>query len=203
MTNRHYLTGHLLMALMTFALAGCSQQPTVPEPEDTVQAMPFNIVSTGDSRVDVSAATTFSWAANVPVSTDTNGIDNTQLQDLLRAAINNTMTEKGYRPASAGTQGDLQVGYVLTLKDNDRTAMDIADSYGVHASITVPTPDPTRYEKGTLIIDILDSSTGLMAWRSALQGFASFQISEEQRRQRINEMVQRMLSGLPVSNAGR
>jgi hypothetical protein len=36
-----------------------------------------------------------------------------------------------------------------------------------------------------------------------LQGFASFQTSEEQRRQRIIEMVQRMLSGLPARQLGR
>ncbi len=135
------------------------------------------------------------------VGSDDPRMDNLQLQELLRAAINNTMTEKGYQAAAAGVQGDLLVGYIITLNDA-RTDEEIADSYGVQASINVPTPDPARYEKGTLVIDILDSSTGLMAWRSALQGFASFQISDEQRRHRINEMVQRMLSGLPVRSAG-
>ena len=130
-------------------------------------------------------------------------MDDVQLQKLLRAAISNAMTEKGYQATVAGVAADLLVGYSITLNDDARTDKNIADDYGVQASINVSTPDPALYEKGTLVIDIVDSRTGLMAWRSALQGFTDSRISEQERRQRINLMVQRMLAGLPVRHAGQ
>lgn len=203
MLNRLNWSSHLLLALLTVSLIGCSQQPVSKPPGAAVQALPFNIVSTGDSRVDLTAATTFSWAAATQVPTGDPRMDDVQLQKLLRAAISNAMTEKGYQATAAGAPADLLVGYSITLNDDARTDKDIVDNYGVQASINVSSPDPALYEKGTLVIDIIDSRTGLMAWRSALQGFTDSRISEQERRQRINLMVQRMLAGLPVRHAGQ
>jgi len=202
MINRHYRVGYLLLTLLALSLIACSQQQPVSKSPAAVQAMPFNIVSAGDSRADVSRAATFSWAQDMQVVSADPRLGDAQLQTFMREAISTVMAAKGYQPAAAGESGDLQVGYIITL-DNARTDSGIADAYGgVQASINVPNPDPALYEKGTLVIDIIDADTGLTAWRSALQGFASFKISEEQRRQRINEMVQRMLSGLPARQAG-
>jgi len=74
----------------------------------------------------------------------------------------------------------------------------LAEQYGLKASVNLASPDPTRYEKGTLVIDVIERSSGLSAWRSALQGFASLDISESERRTRIHELVQRMLAGMPA-----
>ena len=201
MINRHYRFGYLLITLLALSLIACSQQQPESKSPAAVQAMPFNIVSAGDSRADVSRAVTFSWAQGMQVVSADPRMGDARLQALMREAISTVMAAKGYQPAAAGGPGDLQVGYIITL-DNARTDSGIADAYGgVQASINVPNPDPALYEKGTLVIDIIDTDTGLTAWRSALQGFASFKISEEQRRQRINEMVQRMLSGLPDRQA--
>ena len=72
------------------------------------------------------------------------------------------------------------------------------DRYGVQPGLAGASPDPGRYEKGTLIITVVDRRSGLVAWRSALQGFASQNISEETRRERINDIVTRMLAGIPA-----
>jgi len=201
MRNRHNRIGHLLITLMLSSLVACSQQPPVRKSTAAVRAMPFNIVSAGDSKADVSSARTYSWAQGMQVVSADPGLGDARLQTDMKTAISKTMTEKGYQPAAAGVPGDLQVGYIITL-NGVPAEKEATDAYGgVQASINVPNPDPARYEKGTLVIDIVDAHSGRTAWRSALQGFASFQISEEQRRQRINEMVQRMLSGLPARQA--
>lgn len=59
-------------------------------------------------------------------------------------------------------------------------------------------PDPDRYEMRTLVIEVTDQSTGLAAWRSALQGFAVRDPGATERRQRIGLMVDRMLAGMPA-----
>jgi phage tail protein X len=204
MINSLHRVGHLLPVLLALSLIACSQQQPVSKSPAAVQAMPFNIVSAGDSRANISGATTYSWAQGMQVANaEDPRLGDARLQAYMREAISTTMAEKGYQPAAADMPGDLQVGYIITL-DNAGTDSGIADAYDVvQASINVPNPDPALYEKGTLVIDIIDANTGLTAWRSALQGFASFQTSEEQRRQRIIEMVQRMLSGLPARQLGR
>ena len=63
--------------------------------------------------------------------------------------------------------------------------------------LNLNSPDPARYQKGTLVIEVTEKSTGRTAWRSALQGFAVRELGDTERRQRIGLMVDRMLAGMP------
>ena len=202
MRNSRYWHSRLMIIMASLLMVACSQQQTAPETPTPVQALPFSVVSSGDARADLSTARTFSWAPGMQVVQQDSRMGDVQLQSILRDAIYSTLIEKGYQSDDSGGRGDLQVGYIITLSDTPADK-NIAETYGVEANINLSTPDPALYEKGTLVIDIIDVKTGLTAWRSALQGFASFQISEHERRQRINDMVQRMLSGLPDRYTGQ
>ena len=70
----------------------------------------------------------------------------------------------------------------------------------MQADLNFLSPEPDKFEKGTLVIDVVERKTGLSAWRSSLQGFAYLDIDQAERRQRIHSIVQRMLSGLPARN---
>jgi len=188
----------LLPALLAGMLGCASQQQAAKQPA-RLHAMPFSVVATGDSRADAASASTFSWTAapaaliNVP---ETGGVP---VNTLLEEAIATALQHKGYRYSGAAGQGDLVVSYAITL--NDAAAeQQLAEKYGLQSDLNYQSPDPDKFEKGTLVIDVIERRSGLTAWRSSLQGFAYLQISAEERRQRIQAMVQRMLAGMPARN---
>ena len=188
---------HVLLAVL--GLYGCThQQPAADEPA-RLQAMPFNVVATGDARADVASASTFSWAAAVQPLTGDPRMESVPVNALLEEAIADTLEQKGYRYAAAMDQGDLLVSYAVSLNDAAADTQ-LAEKYGMQADLNFSSPDPDKFEKGTLVIDVVERQTGLSAWRSSLQGFAYLQIDESERRQRIHSMVQRMLAGLPSRN---
>ena len=77
---------------------------------------------------------------------------------------------------------------------------DAARRSGVIPSLNFSTPDPEKYEKGTIVIEVTQSANGIVAWRSALQGFSIIDLEDADRRKRLDGMVARMLSGLAAKN---
>lgn len=194
-------TTHLKVILVSCAVSlagmyGCTQQQPVSEAPARLHAMPFNVVATGDSRTDPASAATFSWAAGPATADSGPGLEGVPVSALLEEAIADTLQQKGYRYSAASGQGDLLVSYTMTL--NDAAAdRQLAEQYGMQPDLKYTSPDPDKFEKGTLVIDIIERQSGLSAWRSSLQGFAYLQLDDMQRRQRVHSMVARMLSGLP------
>ena len=186
------------LALLT-GLYGCSQQQPVTEAPSRLHAMPFNVVATGDARTDAAAASTFSWATATEPPAGDSRMAGVPVNALIEEAIADTLQQKGFNYLAATGQGDLLVRYAVSLNDAAADSR-LAEKYGMQADLGYTSPDPEKFEKGTLVIDIIERHSGLSAWRSSLQGFAYLDISEAERRQRLQAMVRRMLSGLPARN---
>jgi hypothetical protein len=110
-----------------------------------------------------------------------------------------TLQAKGHRYSAVPGEGDLLVSYHVALADAPaiRESTDTND-FQLQPGLNMSSPDPARYEKGTPVIKVSDGSTGLAAWRSALQGFVVRDPGATERRQRIGLMVDRMLAGMPA-----
>lgn len=190
------LTGLLVASLLV--VSGCSQQAPAPQ-QGGIQSLPFSVVATGDSAADIRDATTFAWARDLQKTSPDQNAENVPVDALLQAAIIDTLQGKGYRYSAVPGEGDLIIDYRVALDDSrtDREAGGTTDA-GLQPSLTMASPDPARYEKGTLEIEVTDRATGLVAWRSALQGFANHDLDEAERRQRLGLMVDRMLAGVPA-----
>jgi len=197
---KHYYSKVSLVILgLTLTLTACTQSAP-RETGNSARAMPFNIVSTGDSQADVLSARTFDWMPGMQHVREDPRLGELRIQELLRESVTLVLADKGYLLDPDDGKSDLLVGYIVTL-DDSQEGQELAEHYGVQASINLASPDPARYEKGTLIIDIIERRTGLTAWRSALQGFASLDISEAERRSRFHAMVKRMLAGMPTHSS--
>lgn len=191
----------LFVAGLVALLSACAADaPKKAEAPARLQPTPFSVVSTGDSRVNFTQASSWAWLPEMQLVSDDPRFRDSNVDSLLEAAISTVMQEKGYAKSSVPGSGDLLVGYLVTLNGPD-TQKQIGESYGVQPSLNMSSPDTSRYEKGTLVIDVIDRDTGWTAWRSALQGFASFELSESERAARIKSMVTRMLGGLPRQSA--
>jgi hypothetical protein len=118
-------------------------------------------------------------------------------QESLEKAISNALQKKGYEYTWRAGLADLRVGYLVVM-NGVLTGKEINDRFGIQPGLNLQAPDTVRYEKGTLVIDILDMKTGRTAWRGALQGFADLRISKEDRQERFDDMVMFMLARFPA-----
>ncbi|MGB7293405.1 MAG: DUF4136 domain-containing protein [Thermodesulfobacteriota bacterium] len=83
---------------------------------------------------------------------------------------------------------DLLIGFTLS-HESALTDQEISQNYDI-------TPDPStnkdklnEYQKGTVIIDVADAESRSLIWRGALQAFASSDVPEDVRRERIDKAV--------------
>jgi Domain of unknown function (DUF4136) len=197
--------GHRLLATLTVMLAvgmlavsACSQQPPAPAP-GRIASLPFSVVATGDSGADIRNASTFSWASGLQQTSNDQSPGNASIEALLQESIVANLQGKGYRFSAVPGEGDLIITYLIAL-DAPGAGREQAGMYTgqLQPSLNLTSPDPGKYEKGTLEIEVIERSTGLTAWRSALQGFANLELDDAERRQRLGLMVDRMLAGVPA-----
>jgi hypothetical protein len=194
--NTGYRFGWMIVAAaMAILSVACTQQKAAPQ----LQATPFSVVSTGDSNFKPSQASTFSWSRSMQELTGVPRLHDVPLRDMLKDSIAANMNAKGYRNLEGQGTGDLVVGYSVSLSDAEMTS-DAARRSGVIPSLNFSTPDTEKFEKGTIVIEVRQSSTAIVVWRSALQGFSIIDLDDAERRKRLDGMVQRMLSGLPAKN---
>jgi len=194
MEQRLHIMLTALLASGLLAVSGCSQQPPVPA-HGGIQALPFSVVATGDPATDIRDASTFAWARGLQQTGHEQGPGNVPMDALLKEAIVTTLQGKGYRYSAAPGEADLIINYQIAL---DAPGADRDQAGQLQPSLNISSPDPDKYEKGTLVIEVTERSTGLTAWRSALQGFANLELSDAERRQRLGLMVDRMLAGVPA-----
>ncbi|NQD92062.1 DUF4136 domain-containing protein [Pseudomonas sp. CrR25] len=122
----------------------------------------------------------------------------------LRAAIGEQLDQRGLRPATAGSPGDLRVQAWLIVDDRQQQ---ISTSYGGawHGHwggfwggpgyVETRTLD---YQVGTLQIDLFDGQDGKLVWRgSAAQTLGSTPPTPSERSTALRETVAKVLSQYP------
>jgi hypothetical protein len=193
---RQYL---ICLACLTLVLLlpGCTQQQPAMGRAIRVQPMPFTAVSTMDPMADVSSAVSFTWASRMQEIHGDPHEAEVPDKETLENAISNALRKKGYEYTWRAGLADLRVGYLVVM-NGALSGKEINDRFGIQPGLNLQAPDTVRYEKGTLVIDIIDVKTGRTAWRGALQGFADLEISKEDRQERLNDMVMFMLARFPA-----
>ena len=197
MNQRSQYLPSLAFLALVLLISGCSQQKPVVDRDIHVRAMPFTAVSTMDPTADLSSAASFTWASRMREIHSNPHEAEILDQESLENAISNAMQKKGYEYTWRRGLADLRVGYLVVM-NGVLTGKEINDRFGIQPGLNLQAPDTVRYEKGTLVIDILDMKTGRTAWRGALQGFADLRISKEDRQERFDDMVMFMLARFPA-----
>jgi hypothetical protein len=186
----------VLLALGS-VLPGCVQMPPAGGAAMRVKPMPFTAVSTMDPLADVSSAASFTWAPRMQEIYSDAREGQAPDQQVLEQAISGALQNKGYEYTWKAGAADLKVGYLVVM-NGALSGEQIRARFGIEPGLNLPTPDDTRYEKGTLVVDIIDAKTGRTVWRGALQGFADLEIPKEDRQERLNAMVTFMLARFPA-----
>jgi hypothetical protein len=83
------------------------------------------------------------------------------------------------------------VGDFFGVLESELDDQAIAKIYGIAPGLIVQSTDD--YEKGALIIDIVDGFTKQSVWRGALQAAVTFDVEPAIRQQRVTSAVEALL----------
>ncbi len=149
-----------------------------------------------DQSADFSKYSTYSWFD--AQSTGANDINSGRIQQ----AVDSQLASKGLRKVSSG--GDLGVSYqVTTAQQTSYNTMSTGwgggwgMGMGMGMGMGTSTTTATNYETGTLILGMFDGSTKKQVWSGTATADISQNTSPDDRTQKINDAVAKMLDGFP------
>ena len=184
----------LIFALVVMSnLASCQSTPVEsPQPPQRVA-----MVSVTDSSYTMSASKNLvSWKAGGSYIAPSERISADIMKPLIESAISNALQAKGYQFVSDPDKAQLLVSYVAGL-ETELSDADITQRFGVMPGFQAKNPDKAQYEKGSIIVDIVDVGAGKSVWRGAIQGFASVELSDDERRKRLEKIMSELIAQFP------
>jgi len=192
-TFKHVFYRTLFALLITIGW----QQTIIAETAGRVPA--FAIVSTSSPNFSVSSRTRISWLLE-DININTNAPFTAQrAQELVRQTIAEVMLGKGLPVAPSGSPSDYYIAYTLASEStlDDETLM---KRYNISPGFNPSTSGGNVYEKGTLLIHIIDANTRQTVWQAVVQANIQSDISEEQRKANVRSVVESMLKKLPIAS---
>ncbi len=102
----------------------------------------------------------------------------------ITAEIENFLAERNITQVSPEDKPTFLVGYLLR-KDEDYSDEDLVKTFGIDPGL----PDLPELDKGTMLVFVLDGQSKQFLWRGAAQGFIIDDISEVDRKHRIEQLV--------------
>jgi hypothetical protein len=187
----------LLIALLL--LSGCSSQPL--------------FIVDKDPTFDFRALETYAWYDDV---------HKTQLADYrqynssdkrVRTYVDRELGQKGFREIG-GENADFIVNYHVSQKENMK--IDSFAGYpspGMHGGVGVGSygssvnlgyssgPAVKTYSEGTVVIDVIDSSSGQVVWRSLAEGRLKKSLTHKEKDSRASKLARELLAEFPPEQA--
>ena len=140
---------------------------------------------------------TFEWgrADSLPPS-DPRLQQDPYFRDRIEGAVERQMAAKGFQRSPASSVPDLLIHYHAAI--NERIDVDEIDRRYGDCDAVDCVPRVSRYEAGTLVVDIVDARTRRLIWRGWAQDSVEDVLGNRDRvRQTIEDGVSRMFATFP------
>ncbi|WP_428355250.1 DUF4136 domain-containing protein [Methyloprofundus sp.] len=189
-----YRKACLLANLILFSvlLVSCSTKQYVAQEE-----MRVSFITVHHSKLLLPENATYQWSKGFLQQSGSGLIKNVDMWALLKQSIERHMRKKGYKQVAGAEQADLNICFVASLQ-SALSDEEIARRYGLVPGLMVHNIDKARYEKGTLIFDVVNPKTNQLVWRTAGQALATLEdIPLDARKSRIDIFVKKLLAFLP------
>ena len=191
MYRKFYL---ILTLLISAFIVSCST--TQQKPED----MQVSFVTVHHSTLQIPMHAAYQWSEGFVHQVSAGRLQYLDMWTLLKQSIEKEMQHKGYIKVPQTEQADIDISFVAALT----SALDdnqIQQQYGLVPGLMTQRIDHHRYEKGTLIFDVVNPKTQQLIWRTAGQALASLvDIPLDERQARIDIFVKKLLAFLPDAN---
>lgn len=182
----------LKFILLSSLLASCASKQAI-QPEN----MQVSFVTVHHSKLLIPVNATYQWSEGFIHQASEGRLHYIDMWSLLKQGIEQEMQNKGYQKVAQTEQADIDISFVAALT----SALDdnkIQQQYGLVPGLVTQRIDHHRYEKGTLIFDVVNPDSQQLAWRTAGQALASLEdIPLAERQARIEVFVKKLLAFLP------
>jgi len=193
-------THRLLLAtsLACSVLTGCTTTE-VADPVISHDLRQASVVSTSAPEFQPRAGDTVAWADHITVHAPEGVPVPQEIVDGLKDRIDQQLVSKGYRFAPAGQAATYQIHGLMVL-GNQLNESQLRDILGFEPGMVAREQE---YQKGSLLLMLVDPSTRLTDWRSVVQVFTSQELTTEQQTSRFDYIVRSLLRPLPDLNQPR
>ena len=157
----------------------------------------FTAVTTSSPGFTVSSSTRIAWLLEDVNLKEDAPLSGKHTRILLHEEIEAAMQEKGLNVLKSGSPSDYLLAYTIASEStlDDETLL---KRYNISPGFNAPTTGNNIYEKGTLLIHIINANTRQTVWQSVVQANIHSKLSDEQRRTNIRAVVRSMLRKLQV-----
>ena len=188
MYRKFYLIFILLVSVFSVS---CSTKQEIPED------MQVSFVNVHHSKLQIPMHATYQWSEGFVHQVSEGRLQYIDMWSLLKQSIEQEMQHKGYIKVPQSEQADIDISFVAALT----SALDdsqIQQQYGLVPGLMTQRIDHHKYEKGTLIFDVVNPKTQQLVWRTAGQALASLEnIPLDKRQARVDVFVKKLLAFLP------
>jgi len=158
----------------------------------------FSVQADADPKVDFARFTTFAWLPKDQAPPVDQWLQDRAIEKRVQSGVEAGLRAKGFRPAEGGTP-DLFVTYRLTSESRSTTGVPSAYSgYNLGWWSNARMTRTDNYERGTLIVDVIDAADMKLVWRGSASARLLPHISFEKRAKRATDAVERIMQDFPA-----
>jgi hypothetical protein len=160
----------------------------------------IKVASDFDPQANFSSLHSYAFHAAPASDMSDPRVDNSLLDERIRAALDTELSAKGFQKLSGGSPDFLVSFHVGVQSKLDVTTLNRSYPYygGYYGAWGGYQETMVReYEQGTLMIDVIDPATGNLIWRGSAQSEVRDLKTPEARTKRINVVVERVLKDFP------
>jgi hypothetical protein len=161
--------------------------------------VPFYVHTDYDPAVDFTYFRTYAWQPRTEQPNADPRLNNDIMDSRVRTAVERVLQARGYQPAT-DVPPDFRVAYYLLIEPRTEVySFPVTYGWGYwgwwgwYGTETYV----DQYELGTLIIDVIDAGTNRLIWRGSAAARVVYDESPEERTQRVNEAVEKILERFP------
>ncbi|MEM9305119.1 MAG: DUF4136 domain-containing protein [Pseudomonadota bacterium] len=176
-----------LTLLLGAPLTGAAEEPR--------RATPISMVHSDTRALDLAPGARVGWHEPSIMLFEDERFANQPISGVLRGEVARALTQRGLTIVEEGEDSDYLVGMLLAMTD---TVSDdeILQRFGVLPGLVIH-GEAEEFEKGTIVLTLLNPVTLAMEWRVVVQGFANLESTPQERRARVRHLVDSMLAPLP------
>jgi len=154
----------------------------------------YSIVTLAERELTLPKSASYAWHPELVEIHADGKLNIQQARATIEQSLNDGMRQRGYLRVHSSSPSDYWLGYTVALESmlSDEA---INRRFGLEPGFV--TQNSGSYEKGTLIVDLVEAKSRRVVWRSAAQGLVHTKHSEDVRRHRLESAVRQMLAGLP------
>lgn len=187
------------LIVLQIGLFGCtSQEKKLEAAQEQSKTHRLTIVSSGKPSEVLPAFTTYTWSEEYNlVLSGVSGKSSDELQAYIRGEITTYLSTKGYEYRENPKQADVVIGFLFAL-ENDVADETIQKKFGLLPGLARGNELDPRYEKGSLLLAVLDNEQKATYWRSAVQGFIDLEKDKsDDSENRMQKILGMMLGSFP------